>query len=402
LSLTPLFRRRWASAPAAVQRGTLDIAACQHVVHTTLAQQPLADRPVWALDGTVWPRPAAHTSPGRTWVHRTTAGRPQSGVVPGWEYQWLVAVPEPGGSWVLPLDVTRRAPDGPTPTALAVSQLQAALAARPTRQPRPVVTCDSQYDPVALAQATLAADLLVRLTPRRRFYRPPTPYPGRGTRVRKHGPVFRLPDPTTHGTPDRTQRGHDPTHGQVQVDVWAGLHAQWAPDAPLTVVRVQVAHLPRRARAPAPLWLAWVGGALPADLLALWRWYRQRFVIEHGFRFLKQALGWTTARPTDPAAADRWSWLLALALWELWLLRPLVADQRLPWDRPRAPERLTPGRVRRVAAAILTAHATPARPPRPRGIGPGRTPGQCPGPRPRHPVVRRHPKTPRRTRKRAA
>jgi hypothetical protein len=157
-------------------------------------------------------------------------------------------------------------------------------------------------------------------------------------------------------------------------------------------VRVQVAHLPRRATAPKPLWLAWVGGPLPDDLLDLWRWYTARFTAEHGFRFLKQDLGWTTVRPRDPRAADRWSWLLALGLWQLWLARGLVAERRLPWEHPLPPERLTPGRVRRALAPELSRVGTPARPARPRGIAPGRRPGHCPGPRTRYPVVRRKPK----------
>ena len=122
-----------------------------------------------------------------------------------------------------------------------------------------------------------------------------------------------------------------------------------------------------------------------------WRWYGLRFTAEHGFRFLKQALGWTTVRPRDPAAADRWSWLLALGLWELWVARPLLADQRLPWERPLPPARLTPGRVRRAVPGLLAQVGTPARPPTPRGKAPGRSPGQCPGPRRRYPVARRRP-----------
>jgi hypothetical protein len=381
--------------------GSLAVEACRQVL-AQVAVAPAAGRPVWALDGTVWPRPAAATSAARTWGHRTSPGRPQTGVVPGWEYQWLVDVPAPTASWVRPLDVARRAPDAGSPTHLAISQLRAALAARPAAAPRPVVTFDSQYDVVALAQAGLAADLLVRLTPRRRFYRPPPPYPGRGTRVRKHGPVLRLPDSASHGAPDQSACGADASHGTVRVDVWHALHVQWAAQTPLTLIRIQVARLPRRARPPAPLWLAWVAGALPADLLQLWQWYRQRFTVEHGFRFLKQELGWTTVRPQDPAAADRWSWLLALMLGELWLLRAVVTDQRLPWERPLPPERLTPGRVRRAAAGILAALSSPARPPQPRGKSPGRALGQCPGPRQRYPVVRRQPHRPRHQRKRAA
>jgi hypothetical protein len=400
LSLTPLFRRRWASAPAAVRRGTLDVGACRRLFQASLP--PAGDQTVWALDGTTWPRPAAATSAERTWGHRVTPGRPQSGVVPAWEYQWLMAVPESTGSWVLPLDIARRAPDAGTPTALAITQLRAVLALRPPDAPRPLVTFDSQYDPVALARAHLAADLLIRLTPRRRFYRVPAPYPGRGTRVRKHGPVFRLPDPATHGPADQHAAADDAAHGRVRVDAWHHLHAQWAADAPLTLVRIQVARLPKSGTTPKPLWLAWVGGTLPADPLDLWRSYGRRFTVEHGFRFLKQELGWTTARPQAPTAADRWSWLLAMACWELWWLRPVVADVRLPWEQLRPIGQLTPGRVRRAAGAILAALESPARPPRPRGISPGRAVGQCPGRRRRYPVVRRHPRTHRRQRKRAA
>jgi hypothetical protein len=390
LSLAPVFRRRWASAADALAEGEVGPAACRRLAQATLAAQPVAGRPIWAVDGTVWPRPWAATVSERTHGYQARPGQPQKGLVPAWEYPWLAAVPEAGGSWVLPLDVARRRPGGGSPTALALGQLRAALAARPAGAPRPVVTFDSGYDVVALARAGLDCDLLVRLPKRRRFYRPPPAYRGRGRRP-VHGPVFKTFDPATHGAPDRTALVEDPDHGTVRVDVWAGLHDQAAHAVPLAIVRVTVARLPRSGKAPQPLWLAWHGGPPPADLLDLWRWYRRRFVIEHGFRFLKHDLGWTTARPADPAAADRWSWLLALACWELYLARAHVADRRLPWERAGPPHRLTPGRVRRAIGPLLAALGTPAAPPRRRGNAPGRRPGDRPGRRPRQPVVKRRP-----------
>lgn len=391
LSVASVFRRGWPSAPDALADGAVDADRCRRLVQTTPLEPASGGRPVWAQDGTVWPRPAAATSPGRTYGHRTAAGLPQDGVVPAWEYEWLVAVPAPGTGWVLPLDVRRRGPSDGAPTAMAIAMLRGALARQPADAPRPVGTLDSGYDPVQLARARLAADLLVRLRTNRVFYRAPGPYQGRGA-PRKYGAVFRLADPATHGQPDATSTLATPRYGRVQVDAWRALRAKGAADAPVTVVRVQVEHLPRRARPPAPLWLAWIGGELPTDVSDLWRWYGLRFTAEHGFRFLKQDLGWTTVRPTDPAAADRWTWLLALALWQLWLARPLVADQRLPWERPLAPEQLTPGRVRRTFGDLFGHLGTPARPPKPRGKSPGRRRGQCPGPRARHPVARRRPK----------
>src|SRR5262249_3535256 len=271
---------------------------------------------------------------------------PQRGLVAGWEYQWLVAVPDERGSWVLPLEVSRRGPTVGTPTALAIRQLRTALGGGASGR-RPGATFDSQYGPVQLARAHLAADLLVRLTPKRRFYRAPTPYPGKGTRVRRHGPIFQTWEPTSHGSPDHAAEILDPEHGTVRVEAWTGLHVQGAHDVPFTVVRVGVERLPKSGRTPDPLWPAWIGGPLPDDLLEVWRWYRRRFAIAHGFRFLKQDLGWTSVRPCDPAAADRWSWLLALGLWQLYLARGLVGDRRLPWERPAEPSQLSPGRVRR-------------------------------------------------------
>lgn len=391
LSLAGVFRRAWPSAPDALADGDVDADRCRELVQTTAIEPGAGGRPVWALDGTVWPRPAAGTSPERTYGHRTTPGIPQDGVVAAWEYEWLVDVPAPGTGWMRPLDVRRRGPSDGTPTALAITMLRETLARRPATAPRPVCALDSGYDPVQVARAKLPLDVLVRLRSNRVFYGAPGPYSGRGA-PRKYGDVFRLADPVTHGTPDASVTLADPQCGRVQIDAWRDLRVEGAADAPFTIVRVQVERLPRRASPPAPLWLAWIGDALPADLADLWRDYLLRFTVEHGFRFLKQALGWTAVRPRDPQAADRWTWLLALALWQLWLARPLVADQRLPWERPRPPGQLTPGRVRRAFAGLFPQLGTPARPPKPRGKAPGRRPGQAPGARSRHPVARRRPK----------
>ena len=339
LSLEPVFRRRWSSAPDALADGQVKVGEIRALIHHHLgagAATPVAGRAVWAV-------------PERTFGHRPTAGIPDSGVVPGWEYQWLVEVPEARGSWIRPLDVARRRPVGGTPTQLAREQVRTALRARPAGAPRPVVTFDSGYDPVELARAVqhpdpverLECDIIVRLPLRRRFYRTPPPYAGRGA-PRKHGDVFHLKKPETHGPPGFSVTASDPEHGQVQVDVWENLHDQSAAGTALTLVRVQVERLPHSGRRPKPLWpkplwpkplwpkplwLTWIARDRPADWLDVWHLYQRRFASEHGFRFLKHDLGWTTVRLRSPEAADRWSWLLLVAL-----CRPLAALAR---PRPR-------------------------------------------------------------------
>jgi hypothetical protein len=94
--------------------------------------------------------------------------------------------------------------------------------------------------------------------------------------------------------------------------------------------------------------------------------------------------GWTKPKLRDPAAADRWTWLILACYAQLWLARGLAADLRLPWHRPALPGRLTPARVPRGFRAIhgtlpvLTAAPKPGKP------GPGRPPGS----KNRHPATR--------------
>lgn len=390
LSLAPTFQRGWASVSDALTDGTLDAAALRRLCVQTLPDPVPEWRPFWAIDGSIWPRPEAKASAERTWGRFVTAGTPESGIIGAWEYQWLMALPEAQGSWGVPLDVRRRGPTAGGPTALAIQQVRAALGSYPATAPRPLVVLDSHYDLAELVQADLAVDWLARLASHRVFYRAPPPYAGMG-RPRRHGPVFRLKDPATHASPTRTQTDVDADYGLVTIDAWTGLHSQATPEVTITVLRVTVAHLPRRAEPPAPLWLAWHGEALPADLRVVWRWYQRRFAIEHGFRFLKQALGWTTPRLRSPESADRWSGLLVAGLWQLWLARGAVADARLPWERSVPVDQLSPGRVRRGIGPLLARVGSPARPPRRRGKSPGRKRGQSPGRAPRYPVHRRAP-----------
>ena len=391
LSLCPTFRRRWPSTCDGLADGTVNVSAVRKLFVTTLPDSVTVDgRPLWVIDGTNWPRPAARASADRTWEYRPLPGWPQNGIVPAWAYQWLVAVSDVAGSWVLPLDVQRRAPTADSATQVALDQIGSVRKAQAPAASRPVVTLDSGYDLETLAKSTVDADLLVRLAKHRVVYRAPENHAGRG-RPRLHGDPFRLADEQTHGQPQHSTQLEHPFYGTVTIDAWAELHVTGAPTAPFSVVRVQVERLPNKRLPPRPLWLAWIGGPLPLDLSTLWRWYLRRFTVEHAFRFLKQTLGWTTIRPRHQDAADRWTWLVAAACWQLWLARPLVNDVRMPWEHPRPDGLMTPGQVQRHFTGILVRVGTPARAPRRRGKSPGRQKGQRPEPPLHYQVARRAP-----------
>jgi hypothetical protein len=114
-----------------------------------------------------------------------------------------------------------------------------------------------------------------------------------------------------------------------------------------------------------------------------------RFDIEHTLRFAKNTLGWTTPALRTPEQADRWSWLILTAHIQLRLARGLIADRRLPWERPRDPAKLTPARLRRGFPALITTLGTPANPPKSETAGPGRPQGTSRPPRTRYPAIKK-------------
>lgn len=97
-----------------------------------------------------------------------------------------------------------------------------------------------------------------------------------------------------------------------------------------------------------PVWLWWSRtGAAEADVNRCWQSFLRRFDIEHTFRLFKQTLGWAKPRLRSSEAADRWTWLVIAAHAQLRLARSPATDLRRPWEKPAAPNKLTPARVRR-------------------------------------------------------
>jgi hypothetical protein len=119
----------------------------------------------------------------------------------------------------------------------------------------------------------------------------------------------------------------------------------------------------------------------------LWHKYLRRFALEHWYRFAKQRLHWTQPQLSSTQAAERWSDLMPLLTWQLWLARVACIDSPLPWQPTQ--DKLSPGRVAQAFPLILAAIGTPAEPPKTRGKSPGRIPGHQPSPRPTYPTVKK-------------
>lgn len=405
LSLCPVFRRSHGSLYKALARGGVDAETARDV---QVAFRPVGWPAVFAVDASSWPRCDAETSPQRGFYHhpsRQSAGKP---IVAGWNYSWIAQLNFHRDSWTAPLDVTRIGPreDTGTVTAAQVTALVGRLKLSDgAADPVPLFVFDAGYDPAGLSVdlAGVRAQIAVRIRDDRVFYRDPPPTkPGATGRPHRHGAAFRLKDPSTWGTPDTGIITETHGYGNIQVDAWSGLHprlgrrGRWkdADRPPIitgTIIRVQVDHLPKpTARVKKTLWLWWAGppGTLP-DLQLCWQAYLHRFDIEHTLRFAKQTLGWTTPAVCTPQQADRWTWLIIAAHTQLRLARGIIADQRLPWERPRSPDRLSPNRIRRGFAQLATTLGTPASPPKSKTPGPGRPKGTKRPPRARHPAIKK-------------
>jgi hypothetical protein len=396
LSLEAAHRRGWGSLYAALAHGEIDAEA----VRTLLARHPLGEAPpIYAVDVSVWPRCDAEASPDRGYYYhpsRHSAGQP---IVAGWAYQWIAQIGLTRDSWTAPLDVRRVHPLENT-NAVAAGQVKALATRLPTDGPVPIFVFDAGYDAlqVALELGDARAAILVRLRRGRCFYAEAAPYAGLG-RPRRHGRKFACDDPTSWPTPTDERTEEDEQYGTVRVRAWSGLHTKPGqsrarplgaakPVVPGTLILVEVTRLPGRTQKPQVLWLWWHGPSAP-HLAVVWRAYVRRFDLEHSFRFVKQILNWTVPRVRHPQQADRWSWLVIGAYTALRLARPIVHDRRLPWERPIPAATLTPYRVRRAFPQLLATLGTPAAPPKPCGRSPGRPPGRCSGPAPRHLALKR-------------
>src|SRR6516164_1030520 len=404
LSLAPEHRRGHGALYDAVGHGRVVIGRLRRA----LAGLPL---PAWpdgrirlAVDVCNWLRPDAATSPERLFCHVYGRGKGQAQMIPGWPYS-VVAALEPGPtSWTAVLDAVRLGPadDETEVTAAQVRDVVARLIAAGhwhPGDPAILVVFDAGYDVTRLAWllADLPVELLGRLRSDRVMWLPAPPgRPGTNGRPRKHGRELALSGPAAFPDPQVTTSTETSRYGTAVTAAWDRVHprlthrAAWLDhDGPLpviegTLIRLQVDYLPGD-RDPRPVWLWYSGtGAAPADVDRCWQSFLRRFDLEHTFRFFKQVLGWTAPKIRDPAAADRWTWLIIACHAQLRLARPLAADLRRPWERPAPPGRLTPARVRRGFRNIRGKVCCPASAPKPGKPGPGRPPGS----KNRHPATR--------------
>ena len=396
LSLLPPFRRKWHSGYAAMERGGQDR---EWLEEHFMRQIPTRGPKLFSLDGTAWPHPAAWTLADRQYVFSPTAAVDGGSIVVGHPYSVLAWVPEPGSSWGLPVSIGR-ALSQQTEVEVGIEQVKQLCRHRDEamREDLYLIIADAKYGNhrflAPLKDEPCGA--LVRMRRDRVLYGAPGAYGGRG-RPRIHGERFAFKEPETWGEPTARVEVEHPRWGQVRLRRWDDKHARQDAHTSFTVILVE-AHLEREK----PSALFWLGYQPPPHqepsdqrLEDLWQWYEYRWPVEPSIRFRKQYLNWTRPRFQSAECCDRWTMLVSLAQWQLFLGRELVKDSPLPWQP--AQEEPTPERVLQGFGGLFRQIGTPAAPPQTRGKSPGWPKGR-PRTRPeRHRVVKKGKKEPQST-----
>ena len=428
LCLTPPFRRGYGSVYTAIggffQAGHPDTSFQerrrydQELMRLIVPRlPPPKQRKFWlfGLDVTPAPRPFARTLEDRGFVYQPNTIRGNKPVAIGHQYSTLAFLPEKiqprTPPWIVPV-TTRRVRSFETGTDVGVGQVKDLLGdeALPFQEDLCVEVEDSAYSGVPFLGPMTHSSLdnlvtVARLRGTRTVYRPALP-PEEGSRKRGRPPWFgerfSLKDETTWGPPDEEADASFITHRgriyRVHIEGWHSLLMRGTKEyamhkQPFTVMRCRVFNEKGELVFQRPLWLLVIGPRRDElSLIEAWESYRQRYDMEHFYRFGKQRLLMNAFQTPVVEHEENWWWIVQLAYVQLWMARSMVHALLKPWERylPRPTADIaSPAATRRDFGRIIRQIGTPAEMPKPRGKSPGRAVGQRMRPRPRQQVIKK-------------
>jgi hypothetical protein len=333
-----------------------------------------------ALDHTANPRLDSPTLKDRGYHH---SAKGFEKVTEGHNYSTIAWIPEEQGSWALPLR-HERITSFETPISKAAWQLK--QVEKSLNYPI-LALLDSEYGNASWVNQTvnIKADCLIRIRSNYSLYGAPEQYSGRG-RPRKHGDKFKLNEQSTWWEATETVEVEDSKLEGIKIRKWSELHFRNSSSVPMNLILVERLKPNKNGSSQKPLWLVFIGEKMP-PLEKIWKKYLRRFAVDHWYRFIKQRLHWMLPALSTTHQCERWSDLMPLMTWQLWLARELVEDTYLPWQKPQ--KNLSPGRVAQSMFGLLVEIGTPARYPKPRGKSTGWEPGRKRNKRTRYPVVKK-------------
>ncbi|NEP54106.1 MAG: transposase, partial [Moorea sp. SIO3C2] len=418
LSLNPLFRRGHDSLFKAIDQALVpslsseeEDGSCRTIIELISGVVPSPEEKnfrLFCIDCSSISRIYARTLDDRSMVNRPTAVKGQKPVTIGHSYSMVAALPERDemdARWTIPLDI-ERVPTDSSAIKVAVRQVDAIMGnnALDWHGQLNVLVLDSAYGVKGCLEPIQKHSSLVsiaRVRSNRVFYQSPgaQSYSGKGRRP-WYGERFALNNADTWHPPDEsvefTEIGKN---GPISVHIqsWSNMLMRGSKDHPMhkhpfTLIRVE-----RRSaqghRIGKVMWLI-VSGKQRAkiNLLEAYWAYRQRFDIEHSFRFLKRNLLLDAFQTPELEHEQDWLKLVMLAYVQLWAAQPISVEVPKPWETLKERElysRIPPSKVQQDWNRIIRLVGTPAAEVKPRGKSPGRQVGDTQTPRLRKPVIKK-------------
>lgn len=432
LSLNNLFRRGYSSitdgidemiqgenASKIAENLTKQQAEFSQIIASVLPEVRAGGHRLLGQDATPVPRPYAKRLEDRGYVYEPNVIWWNTPVTIGHQYLLTTVLPERplhSPPWLVPLRISRVSSQQ-TEQEVAVAELNHLLKDKslPFGKELLVNVVDSKFSCPQYLSPLAEHDDLVVITRLRgsRVLNRMAPSPVQGTEKAGHptwyAQRFALHDPTTWGTADDqvwlAYTSRRKRFFTVEIQAWhnllmRGKKALPMHNSPFTLVRIRLLDESGDPAFHNDLWLIVVGKQRhQLTLPQIYFDYTQRYDLEHFFRFGKQRLLLDAYQTPDLLHEQAWMQIVLLTYVQLYLLSALVDPLSRPWERylPK-PHPLPPTPIpsatqtQRAAETIIRQFGTPALPPKPRGISPGRSKGASRHPRPKLSVVKKQTK----------
>jgi hypothetical protein len=349
------------------------------------------------LDCTSIGRPFAKTLEDRGMVYQPTQIKGNKPITIGHSYSLIAILPErteQDAPWTIPLEMSRVSTESNS-TQQGIAQVDSVLnhPNMPWTDKLCVLVMDSAYGNHKFLMPLQEHENLVtiaRSRSNRVFYQcpPPSEIPPSKGHPRWYGERFDLKDPQTWHQPSgvdqtsyQTCRGRTVT---VTITAWQnilmrGSKALPTHRSPFTLLRIVSTDEGGKPMFK-PMWLIVMGqqrseiSSVQAQLA-----YRQRFDLEHTFRFGKQKLLLSAFETPNTEREEQWVHLVMLAYVELWAAHAIAVSLPRPWEiylKTEASARIRPSKVQQDWNRLTSQLGTPAAAPKPRGKSSGRQLGQ--------------------------
>lgn len=417
LSLNPLHRRNYCSITKAIDEFYAESSLGAHraqnqAVGALLSGQcPLMEKRafhLFAVDCTSNERLFSPTLPDRSPVYTARPTVPSNKPMTiGHQYSVVAYLPEKPSKqtppWVIPLS-SERVGTEKKGTQVGMEQITALIRGdEKFKNTLCVSVADSAYSSAPCLNESGKNDNQIHISRVRNNRNLPRAIVGgrkgekRG-RPKQYGTAFKLPDKRTWGSPTESLEFETMSQkGKVQIikiDGWLNLTMRGKNRIePFRLVRIQIFKANGERVFKRSLWLLVAGKRRnELSLRDIFESYRQRFDIEHFFRFGKIRLLLNKFQTPEVEHEEAWWQLAMLSYTQLYMARQLANNSPNPWEKwlPEFKlnrEEKSPSQVQKDFGRIIRQIGTPAKPPKPRKKSPGRQLGEIQPKRLRHAVV---------------